>query len=188
MNKMPWLRRVTFFILSIALIVSEAHAVVLERGPYLQIGTPDSMTVRWRTDVATSSSVQYGVVQGNLTSTFTDATLTTEHSVTLTGLDADQRYYYALMDGSNNILTGNDASHFFITSPQLGMSNSTRVWVIGDSGTGNANAAAVYNAYQNYTGPQYTDLWIMLGDNAYNDGTDTEYQSAVFDLYTDLLK
>ena len=31
--------------------------------------------------------------------------------------------------------------------------------------------------------PRPTDLWLMLGDNAYESGTDTEYQAAVFDIY-----
>ena len=32
------------------------------------------------------------------------------------------------------------------------------------------------------------DLWLMLGDNAYNTGTDAEYQSGVFDVYPSLLR
>ena len=30
--------------------------------------------------------------------------------------------------------------------------------------------------------------WLMLGDNAYSDGTDAEYQDAVFDMYPSLLR
>jgi hypothetical protein len=30
---------------------------------------------------------------------------------------------------------------------------------------------------------QTTDLWLMLGDNAYSSGTDSEYQAAVFDAF-----
>jgi len=39
----------------------------------------------------------------------------------------------------------------------------------------------VRDAYLNFTGSRHTDLWLMLGDNAYSDGTDSEYQTAVFD-------
>jgi hypothetical protein len=60
--------------------------------------------------------------------------------------------------------------------------------VIGDSGTANANAAAVRDAYINYTGNRHTDLWLMLGDNAYQSGTDAEYQNAVFNMYPTLLR
>jgi hypothetical protein len=59
--------------------------------------------------------------------------------------------------------------------------------VIGDSGTANNDARAVRDAYLGFTGTRHTDLWLMLGDNAYNIGTDAEYQAAVFDKHTDLL-
>jgi hypothetical protein len=60
--------------------------------------------------------------------------------------------------------------------------------VLGDSGTANASAAAVRDAYLNVTGTQYTNLWLMLGDNAYNSGTDSEYQAAVFNMYPTMLR
>ena len=64
----------------------------------------------------------------------------------------------------------------------------TRVWVIGDSGTANANAAAVRTPTSSTPGPAPTDLWLMLGDNAYTTGTDAEYQAAVFDMYPRFLQ
>ena len=39
------------------------------------------------------------------------------------------------------------------------------------------------NAYQNFVGNQYTNLWLLLGDNAYNSGLDTEYQNKFFQPY-----
>src|SRR6185436_4979693 len=41
-------------------------AVSVTRGPYLQLGTHNSMIVRWRTNVATDSQVRFGTVQGSL--------------------------------------------------------------------------------------------------------------------------
>jgi hypothetical protein len=35
---------------------------------------------------------------------------------------------------------------------------------------------------------RHTDLWLMLGDNAYNVGSDTEYQGAVFNMYPTMLR
>lgn len=32
----------------------------------------------------------------------------------------------------------------------------------------------------NYIGSQHTDMMLFLGDNAYNSGTDAEYQTALF--------
>jgi hypothetical protein len=60
--------------------------------------------------------------------------------------------------------------------------------VIGDSGTANDKAAAVRDAYLAYSGWDETDVWLMLGDNAYNDGTDAQFQAAVFAMYPTLLR
>src|SRR6185503_17129659 len=53
----------------------------------------------------------------------------------------------------------------------------------GDSGTANSQAAAARDAYTTFNGARMTDVWLMLGDNAYSAGTDTEYQNAVFNFY-----
>jgi hypothetical protein len=60
--------------------------------------------------------------------------------------------------------------------------------VLGDSGTANTDAQAVRNAYLNFTGSTVTNLWLMLGDNAYENGTDSEFQAAVFDMYPTILR
>ncbi len=157
------------------------------RGPYLQQGTPTSVIVQWRTVRATDSRVRYGDAPGNLTSMVDVAGSTTEHAVTLTGLAADTTYYYSI-GSSTEVFEGDDAEHFFLTSPVAGTAKPTRIWVLGDSGTANANAQAVANAYVSFTGSTHTDLWLMLGDNAYNDGTDSQYQAAVFDMYPEMLR
>jgi len=157
------------------------------RGPYLQLATPTGMTVRWRTNVAGGSRVRYGAAPGSLTSV-ADATGTgTDHEVRLTGLTPNTRYYYSVGTAAGP-LAGDDAQHTFVTPPAAGTSKPTRVWVIGDAGTANANQAAVRDAYLAYTGTRETDLWLMLGDNAYPNGTDAEYQAAVFDIYPTLLR
>ena len=47
----------------------------------------------------------------------------------------------------------------------------------------------VRNAYNRFAATNgAADFWLMLGDNAYNRGLDTEYQSAVFDMYPDALR
>jgi hypothetical protein len=63
-----------------------------------------------------------------------------------------------------------------------------RVWVIGDAGTLTAGQFAVRDAYTAFAGGRPTDAWLMLGDNAYFFGTDVEYQLAVFNVYTNLLR
>jgi len=157
----------------------------LTRGPYLQLGTPDSVVVRWRTAVPTDSRVRFGAAPGSLTSFADDAAATTEHVVKVAGLAPGTRYYYGVGSSAAE-LAGGDAQHHFVTAPLSG--TTTRLWVLGDSGTAGAGARAVRDAYTSLTGPAHTDLWLMLGDNAYQSGTDAEYQAAVFDMYPQMLR
>jgi len=46
----------------------------------------------------------------------------------------------------------------------------------------------VRDAFINFADTHPADLWHMLGDNAYPDGTDTDYQQAVFDVYPETLR
>ncbi|CAN5858998.1 hypothetical protein BH18ACI5_BH18ACI5_19510 [soil metagenome] len=172
--------------ISFALELVASDGVNVTRGPYLQIGTPTSVIVRWRTDVATDSRVRFGTAAGALTSAADSAALTTEHEVLVSGLQPATQYFYSV--GTSQTALAGDASYTFATSPVTGTSRPTRVWILGDSGTADANAAAVLDAYLNFTGARGTDLWLMLGDNAYETGTDAEFQSAVFDLYPTVLR
>ncbi len=178
-------------LLAIALVVPSAvEAATVTRGPYLQMGTPDRMVVRWRTDVPTDSRVGYGLCFGEPSCLIwekVDQTLTTEHEVLLDGLAPNTRYYYAI-GTTTELLSGNDSTYSFLTSPPVGLSKRTRIWVLGDSGTGTVSAHQVRDAYYAHPGSDQTDLWLMLGDNAYNRGTDLEYQSAVFNEYSEMLR
>lgn len=161
----------------------------LVRGPYLQLGTATGAVVRWNTDAATPSRVVYGPSPGQLDQEVLDGMPRTEHAVELTGLQPATRYYYGVGTDSE-LLAGPDPDRSFVTAPPTGSEGPTRVWVIGDSGTGNANADAVYDAFLGFAAVsgRAADLWLMLGDNAYAEGTDSEYQDAVFETYPALLE
>ena len=152
----------------------------------MQSGTSSSVIIKWRTDEATDSVVRYGLDPDSLTLSASDPTSTTEHAVQLTGLSADVKYFYSV--GTSAVtLAGGDSDHFVVTAPVPGTAKPTRIWVIGDSGTADRNAEAVRDAFLNFTESRDPDLWIMLGDNAYYDGTDNEYQRAVFNTYWQVL-
>jgi hypothetical protein len=166
-----------------------AHAAgeAITRGPYLQLGTPSSVIVRWRTDVPASSEVRFGTTPGSLTGSVSEPPFVTDHEIELTGLFPDTRYYYAA-GTTSEILAGDDADHYFDTQPLPGPAAASRIWVLGDSGTANASAMAVRDAYYAFPGSDSTDLMLMLGDNAYVHGTDAEFQAAVFDMYPAMLR
>ncbi len=182
-----------------------AAAATVERGHYLQVATPTSIVIRWRTegtDPAITSVVNYGTTLGNPDSSANAAPqqttvlgvgdvnrTVTEHEVALTGLAPNTRYYYDVGD-ETDVNAGGDATYSFVTPPIVGTDQATRIWVIGDSGTANSDAAAVRDAYKAKvaTESRPTDLWLMLGDNAYNDGKNYQYEAAVFDMYPEILR
>ena len=114
----------------------------LLRGPYLQLGTPSSVIIRWRTEELSTSVVRYGPTPANAPFAEVATGLTKEHVVQLSGLTPNTRYYYSI-GATNWILSGGDSSHFFVTSPVRGSSRPTRIWVLGDSGTRSLYARAV---------------------------------------------
>lgn len=161
--------------------------VSITRGPYLQSGTPTSVVVRWRTSYGTDSRVRFGTTQGTLDQNADNPAVTAEHEVLVSGLNPNTRYYYSV-GTTSEVVAGNDATYFFDTSPPEQTSKSTRIWVLGDSGTADSNQRAVRDAYYAFTGARHTDLWLMLGDNAYNSGTDAEYQAGLFNIYPTMLR
>jgi murein DD-endopeptidase MepM/ murein hydrolase activator NlpD len=163
-----------------------ASGAVMTRGPYLQMQTDDGITVRWRTDIATDSVVRFGSAPGNLNQSVAVGGARTEHEVALQGLGTDSTWYYSVGDSGGPI--AGDASYTLSTAPVPGLAADTRVWVLGDSGTANADARAVRDAYKTWAATDPADFVLMLGDNAYNDGTDAEYQAAVFDTYPEVLR
>ena len=113
------------------LAAASAEAAVVTRGPYLQTNTPGSVIVRWRTDVATDSRVQIGPAPGSLSTPIDDPAVTTEHIVPVSGLSAFTKYFYSIGDTST-VLAGDDANHYFRTSPTAGTAGAYRFWVTGD--------------------------------------------------------
>ncbi len=162
--------------------VTSAPRIV--RGPYLQSGSPTSMVVRWRADWPSDSLVRYGTNSSALLWETAMVTNTINHEVLVTALQPDTAYFYSV--GSRSDVSAGGPGYYFRTSPTN--ARPVRIWVIGDSGTANAAAAAVRTGYENHTGPQHTDVWMMLGDNAYGEGSDSEYQRAVFEMYPALLR
>ena len=160
----------------------------VDRGPYLQKGTPNSVVVKWRTLVPTESIINYGTSLGNLNQTISDNTPKIEHEIEVNGLTASTTYYYEIAN-SSTVLVPEASDLSFRTHPISGNSQTYTFWALGDPGTANNNQRAVRDAYYSYIGSNPTDGIIFLGDNAYNDGTDAEYQTAMFEnMYEEKLK
>lgn len=164
-----------------------ASAAVLVRQPYLQKGTPTAMTICWRTNIATDSVVHYGASPGTLDQTASNAALVVDHFVTINGLSPGTTYYYDV-GSSTQVLAGGDAQHYFATSPTAGVPAAFSAWIVGDSGTGGADQAAVRDAMLAVTGASPPDLYIHVGDMAYNSGTDLEFTNKFYTPYQGILQ
>jgi hypothetical protein len=158
----------------------------LTRGVYLQSGSASNIVLRWRTSTPTPGVVHYGTDPANLTGVATSPGHLKEHVVLLSDLTPNTQYYYSVGTGRQVFQRG--AQNWFVTAPETGTVQPIRVWVLGDPGTGSSVAKAVRDAYDRFTGPRRTDLVLTLGDNAYPRGTDSQYQTAFFDIYRDLFK
>lgn len=170
----------TLFFLFLALSLACVNAQTVVRGPYLQFPTSSSMKVMWRTDSPTPSRVYYGESLATVMDNQVDlGAAVTDHTVNITSLSPYSEYYYAVSDG-NTVLAGADDNHRFRTSPVIGTEQPIRAWVIGDFGKGNEKQMDVKDAFLNHIGDDMPDMWLWLGDNAYEEGTDEEFTNKVF--------
>src|SRR4051794_38246004 len=170
-----------FVIFSLCTYNALAQSATLTRGPYMNLATQTGIFIRWRTDIATDSKVNYGTSASNLTNSVADASLTTEHIVQLTGLAANTQYFYSV--GSATQTLQGDGNNYFKTFPNTGSKQKVRILAMGDMGTGSNLEKKVQTAYLNYNGTNLTDIWMLMGDDAYTNGLDSEYQKNFFNIY-----
>lgn len=170
----------------VSVVVSNGQSGTLTRGPYLQKAAPTQMTVRWRSSQSVAGRVRYGTDSANLNQSVDETSATTEHIVALTGLAANTTYFYSVGSALDTLASG--ADYTFTTPPVAGTAINSRIWVLGDAGTANSNQTAVRNAFYTWTGARTPNFVLQLGDNAYNAGTDAEFQGAVFNMYSEMLR
>lgn len=161
--------------------------ISLVKGPYLQIGTPSSIIVKWQTNTPTNTKVSYGTSPTLLNFSYFNTMLDTIHEAHLGGLSAYTKYYYSI--GNSTLVIQGDTNNYFITSPTQGTAGKYRFWITGDCGNGSVNQVDVKNKYLQYNGNRPTNGWLLLGDNAYWNGLDPEYNTNFFNIYqTDIMK
>jgi hypothetical protein len=175
----------------------------IPRQPFLQKATPSSITVKWRTRMPGETWLRFGTNPSDLEElaegfssvpALTDYLTTaneflTDHTVELSGLEPGTRYYYQIADSSNNgPHPAEDLTRFFTTPPAISEGVNTKIWVVGNSGQATREQKRVTDAYLNQRGEHPADVFLALGDNGDPNGTDLEYQRALFDSYAGVLK
>ena len=178
---------------SVTLWMGTAFAQEISRGPYLQQGAPTSMVIRWRTTEPSETRLEYRASPHSRKMFSHAAALTTDHEVTLTGLTPQTLYYYTIR-AQSKVLAGDDTQHFFVTPPKGG-DEPTRVWLLGDAGISGRlqhgeelSQASVRDAFLKVHPARDFDFVAMLGDNAYDVGTDEQYQRGFFGPYRSILR
>jgi len=161
-----YMRQLIFILLLVGHCIVGQQATII-RGPYLQSVTTTSAIVHWRTEKPISSRLYYQDSR-KVTREVSDTNRVTEHIVQLTQLKPGTRYSYQI--DSKQFL--ND--RYLVTVP--GSEKSVRIWALGDFGDGSVSQKAVMESIDKYTKDHRPDAWIWLGDNAYNNGKDEEYQ------------
>ena len=154
------------------------QAQVIVRGPYLQSVAQESIKILWRTDNPTGSYVEIAVEPGgDPIMTFTDTNEVEDHILLVDGLQPSTTYYYSI-GISSGFVQADEERYRFTTSNQTG--DQVSFWATGDFGSTNQNQIDVRDAFIADAAGDFPDFWMWLGDNAYDSGTDAEYQAAVF--------
>ena len=168
----------------------EVSGAAVVRQPYLQLGTPNSMIVAWRTDVGdpVDSVVEYGTVFGTYDQSKTGTSAippsnsgVRDNFVNVTGLTPGTKYFYRV--GTGGSVVAGTVDHFFVASPAVGTGTPFSAWVIGDSGNNSNNQRDVRDAMLAFTAGDSPDLFLHVGDIAYPSGTDAQWTANHFAQY-----
>ena len=168
-------------LLLFVLFTVPVFAQTIIRGPYMNLATETGIIIRWKTDVATDSKVSFGTVPGNLDRFAAVEVVTNEHIVQLSGLTANTKYFYSV--GSTSQTLQADTNNYFKTAPSAGSIQKVRILAMGDMGNNSTNQKDVRDAYLRYNETNHTDIWMLLGDNAYERGTESNYNTNFFNIY-----
>ena len=172
---------------TLTVVVNDTGSPMLVRRPFLQQPTMSSIKIVWRTDLASDSRVLTGPSPAQLTTETLDPRLVTDHVVTVTGLAAGQRYYYAT-GSSATVLAGGDETYFFETLPAPTQAAEVTIWALGDSGRSSPNQFVVRDAMLAALGGEAPDMMLHLGDLAYNFCTDGEVSDHLLGVYEQTLR
>jgi hypothetical protein len=129
-----------------------------QRGPYVQNAGPDSAEILWRTPVAGSSIVDYGLT-ATLGFSVTNPLPNLSHRMRLLGLAPDTAYFYRVR---SRVADRQGASPIY-SFRTMKLSGDLSFAVLGDSGSGWLPQLRVAAAMSDTT----PDLVLHVGDTAY---------------------
>ncbi|MDF1755623.1 MAG: metallophosphoesterase family protein [Verrucomicrobiales bacterium] len=191
----------TLLIIASLLLWSSSFAGIV-RGPYLQMAGENQITIVWRTaDREKDPSVK--ILKDGAVDETAKVEIETkrieqpeekrvyQYEAVVTGLAQLTDYEYAIYhDGKLVPSPIPDGVNRFRTYPVKGTPDTkSRIWVVGDSGTGTHAQLLVHEAMKRHVknDQRALDLYLHVGDMAYTHGTDEQFQNRFFKPYEDTL-
>jgi len=172
------------------------------RGPYLQMATENQVSIVWRTGEKWDDTSIQITKEGAIVETAQVEILSKkieqakgksafQYEATVTGLEPLTDYEYAIYHDAQLVPTPIlDGENRFRTYPVTGTPDTkSRIWVVGDSGTGTHAQLLVHEAMKRHVkkDERPLDLYLHVGDMAYTHGTDEEFQNNFFKPYAETL-
>lgn len=167
------------------------------REPYLQMMSPNAVTLRWQSEKEFDGVVNYGFKPDQLNNIEKEHVTGEEHEIRLSGLKPATKYFYSAGDGNNTEFKGKE--FWFKTAPDKtaqDKTNPVRFWVTGDQGYPNPIQNQVRDAMLGWlkenpradTNSPQLDFWLTTGDNAYRSGSNEQFQAGFFAPYKNILR
>ena len=171
------------------------------RGPYLQEPSTNSMTVRWSTKKPSVGLLELRI-NGSKQS-FQDLVLSTDHEIRLSDLEPDSEYGYSILAQKEEkklvVKNKEKESRFSFKTFPVSKNYKSNILILGDPGVMSdrsmkksvrKNQEKVIEGLDQYSIKSELpdlDFILTLGDNAYHNGTDQEFQKGFFEPYIELL-
>ena len=181
-------------IIFVSMFISQEFVVQ----PYLQNATPNSISILWETDSDSPSIVEWGLVQFLNESTsgnsFTNYGNSKIHTVDLTDLIPNTRYYYRVVVGDYESYSD---LHDFITPPDPSSEASFRIIAMSDMQRDGSNPnkfdEIIHDGVIDYLSDEYSDdiaeelaMVLIPGDLVVTGSSYYEWQNTFFEPSEDL--
>ncbi len=155
---------------------------VFLRGPTVHLVTNDSAKIFWRTDSSSDATVDFGL-NTSIMETVTNATLDTDHMLSLTGLEMGTKYHYQATSGADQ-----SQIYHFLTAPADG--EEFKLIIAGDNRPDGAVAPTMPSAFSQLVDlivAEEPHLIVLTGDYIYRLFGNHAQDVVIYGHFTDIL-
>ncbi|MHA1577684.1 MAG: metallophosphoesterase family protein, partial [Candidatus Thorarchaeota archaeon] len=162
--------------------IPAAPSDVFLRGPTVHLVTNDSAKIFWRTDSSSDATVDFGL-NTSLMETVTNATLDTDHMISLAGLEMGTKYYYRATSGADE-----SQIYHFLTAPADG--EEFKLIIAGDNrpdGTSAPTMPEEFSQLVDLIVAEEPHLIVLTGDYIYRLFGNHAQDVVIYGHFTDIL-